>query len=219
LVAAVRAMEHAQGVGSGDGVTVEHAPASAASGTAAGNIDGEAVAITVFSTVKWWGRIELPLFFLYIRLRSSSLGTLKQLSFIHAARWSLVERLPGNGSVPERTLRYPHLYFESNFNGGWEEYIDAFSYVLTTGMAAFWGSSFGFPMALPPSPFKEYIRRNQYEANHFYSAYPGATTTTVLSALELAPRIEALRKQASRMSGEEFSRAWRRLVSDSQACL
>jgi hypothetical protein len=193
--------------------------ASSASGTGAGNIDGEAVAITVFSTVKWWGRIELPLFFLFIRLRSSSLGDLKKLSFIHAARWSLVRWLPGNGGQPPRKLRHAHLYFESNFNGGWEEYIDAFSYVLTRGMWAFWGSSYGFPNALPPSPFKDYIRRNEYEANHFYSAYPATTTTTIVAALELAPRLDALRQKAPDMSAEEFAHAWRGLLSGSQSCL
>jgi hypothetical protein len=200
-------------------VAGEQAPASAASGTAVGNIDGQAVAITVFSTVKWWGPIELPLFFLFIRLRKSSLTDLRTLSFIHAARWSLVRRLPGNGSQPARKLRYPHLYFESNFNGGWEEYIDAFAYVLTLGMSFFWGSSYGFPKPLPPSPFKDYIRRNQYEANHYYSAYPQATTNTVLAALELSPKLEALRKQAANMSAEEFAHAWRALLSGSQSCL
>jgi hypothetical protein len=197
----------------------ERSPASAASGTSVNNIDGQAVALTVFSTSKRWGLVELPLFFLLIRLRRNSLNTLKQLSFIHAARWSIVRRLPGNGPVPTKKLRYPHLYFESNFNGGWEEYIDAFSHVLTLGMWAFWGSSYGFPNALPSGPFKDYIRRNDYTANHYYSAYPEATATTVLAALELSPKVAALRAQAPNMSPERFSAAWRALLSESQSCL
>jgi hypothetical protein len=191
----------------------------AASGTSIRNVDGEAVAITVFSTVKFWGLLELPLFFLFIRLGKNSLSTLKQLSFIHAARWSLVRRLPANGDQPEIRLRFPHLYFESNFNGGWEEYIDAFSYVLTTGMWGFWGSSYGFPNALPSGPFKQYIRDNEFNANHYYSAYPGATSTTVLSALEIAPKLETLRKQAASMSPEQFHAAWQALLTDGQSCL
>jgi hypothetical protein len=193
--------------------------ASSASGTASGNIDGEAIAITVFSNVKWWGRIELPLFFLYIRLRSNSLGDLKKLSFIHAARWSLISRLAANGGRRSTRLRHPLLYFESNFNGGWEEYIDAFSYVLHTGMSAFWRSSYGYPNALPPSPFKDYIKASQYEASHFYSAYPEATATTVLAALALAPKVRDLREQAPQMSAEQFADAWQQLLSESQAWL
>lgn len=191
----------------------------AASGTSLRNVDGEAVALTVFSTVKRWGLLELPPFFLFVRLRKNSLNTLKQLSFIHAARWSLLRRLPANGSQPEIRLRFPHLYFESNFNGGWEEYIDAFSYVLTLGMWAFWGSSYGFPNALPSGPFKQYIRNNEFVANHYYSAYPGATATTVLSALEIAPKVVALADQAHSMSAEQFHAAWQALLRDGQSCL
>ncbi|MEA2429115.1 MAG: hypothetical protein QOF37_2743, partial [Thermoleophilaceae bacterium] len=118
-----------------------------ATGTAARNVDGQAIAITVFSTVKWWGRLWLPLVFLYARLVPSTQGTLARLSFIHFARWTLVRRMPGS------KLRHPYLFFESNFNGGWEEYIDAFSHILTRGMTVFWGSSAGFPKPLPTSPF------------------------------------------------------------------
>jgi hypothetical protein len=163
--------------------------------------------------------LELPLFFLFIRLRTNSLKTLRQLSFIHAARWSLVRRLPANGDQPEIRLRFPHLYFESNFNGGWEEYIDAFSYVLTAGMWGFWGSSYGFPQALPSGPFKQYIRDNEFVANHYYSAYPEATTTTVLSALEIAPKLGALWNRAASMSPEEFHAAWQALLTDGQSWL
>jgi hypothetical protein len=191
----------------------------AASGTSVRNVDGEAVALTVFSAVKRWGLLELPIFFLLIRQRRNSLNTLKQLSFIHAARWSLVRRLPANGTQPEIRLRFPHLYFESNFNGGWEEYIDAFSYVLTLGMWGFWGSSYGFPNALPSGPFKQYIRNNAFVASHYYSAYPEATTTVVLSALKIAPVVEALRDQAATMSAEQFHAAWQALVTDGQSCL
>ncbi len=200
----------------GNGVPIA---ASAASGTSVPNVDGEAIALTVFSTVKQWGLLELPVFFLALRLLPKSLGTLKKLSFIHVARWSLVRRLPANGPQPARKLRFPHLYFESNFNGGWEEYIDAFSYVLTLGMWAFWGSSYGFPKALPPGPFKDYIRSNEYIASHYYSAYPEATATTVLEALELSPKVTALRTQAPSMSPESFSAAWQELLSEMQSCL
>jgi hypothetical protein len=193
--------------------------ASAASGTSTRNVDGQAVALTVFSTMRSWGLLELPLFFLAIRLGRRSLDTLERLSFIHAARWSIVRALPANGDRDEVRLRYPRLYFESNFNGGWEEYIDAFSYVLTLGMWAFWGSSYGFPWALPPSPFKDYIRAHEYEAGHYYSAYPDATTTTVLSALDLAPKVKALRQRAVTMSDEQFAIAWGDLLTESQTCL
>jgi hypothetical protein len=191
-----------------------------AAGTADRNVDGEAVALTVFSTMRGWGRIELPLFFLSTRLRAGSLGTLRKLSFIHAARWSIVSRIPYNGPPqPRRKLNYPRLYFESNFNGGWEEYIDAFSYVLRPGMWAFWGSSYGFPGALPSGPFKAYIRRNEINASHYHSAYPDATATMVLGALKLTPRLAELRRRAETMTPEQFAVAWREFLTEMQTCL
>jgi hypothetical protein len=184
------------------------------------NVDGRAVALTVFSTVKSWGLVELPALFWFIRRGRGSLGDLRKLSFIHAARWSIVRRIPYNGP-PQRevVLHHPHLYFESNFNGGWEEYIDAFSYVLRTGMWGFWGSSYGFPGAVPPHPFKEYIHQNEIEADHYYSAYPEATATMVLAALQLEPRIRALHHRAEQMSAEEFQAAWSTFLTDAQSCL
>ena len=125
-----------------------------ATGTASRNIDGQAISITVFSTIKPGGKVFLPILFAVTKRAPKLTKTLVQLSFIHFARWSLVQQIPHNGPPqPEQKLRYTHMYFESNFNGGWEEYIDAFSHILTSGMAAFWGSSFGFPKALPVGPF------------------------------------------------------------------
>jgi hypothetical protein len=201
------------------GASGEPLRGSAASGTSAKNVDGDAVAITVLSAMRQWGLLELPLLFFFIRRSQNSLKTLKQLSFIQAARWSIIRRLPANGSYPETQLRFPLLYFESNFNGGWEEYIDAFSYTLTTGMFGFWGSSYGFPGALPASEFKDYIRRNEYEAGHYYSAYPDGTATTVLAALGLQPKVAALRTAADQMTAEQFAQAWSDFLRDEQASL
>jgi hypothetical protein len=170
--------------------------------------------------MKWWGRLEVPLFFLYVRYWPNSLGKLRRLSFIHAARWAIVWRLPYNGEPqPRRRLHHPHLFFESNFNGGWEEYIDAFSYVVPTGMTALWASSYGYPGSVPAGPFKAYIHEHAIEVSHYYSAYPEATASTVLAALELAPAVEALRDRAAAMSPGEFATAWRALLTEHQACL
>jgi hypothetical protein len=192
------------------------APVSA-TGTASRNIDGQAIAITVFSTVKWWGRPFLPLLFAVTRRIPKLTETLVKLSFIHFARWSIVKRIAYNGPPQsKRRLRYRHMYFESNFNGGWEEYIDAFSHILTRGMWAFWGSSFGFPKALPTSPFKHYIQQNETEASHYYSAYPQATVTIVKDALALDESLAPLVRKASDMDPDEFAAAWMRFLTDSQ---
>jgi hypothetical protein len=189
-------------------------------GTPSPNVDGQAIAITVFSTIKWWGKVFLPLLFLVTRRLPKLTGTLRKLSFIHFARWTIVTNPAYNGP-PQRKgkLRYPHMYFESNFNGGWEEYIDAFSHILTRGMTSFWGSSYGFPKPLPTAPFKHYIKQNEIIACHYYSAYPEATTTIVRQSLELDARLAPLKRNAAKMDPDEFAAAYKKLLTDAQLCL
>jgi hypothetical protein len=190
-----------------------------ATGTSSRNVAGQAIAITVFSTVKWWGRIWLPLVFWYTRAFPGRGKDLRALSFIHFARWTLIKRLPHNPGQPPETQRYAHMLFESNFNGGWEEYIDAFSHILTSGMKLFWGSSYGFPQPLPTAPFKAYIKRNELEASHFYSAYPKATVTIVNAALELDERLADFKRRTDGATPERFAAEWEAFLTDAQALL
>ncbi len=191
-----------------------------ATGTGSRNYDGQVIAITVFSTIKWWGRVVLPVLFLVTSRFPRLTGTLRRLSFIHFARWTIIQQPPYNGPPQRnRKLRYQHMYFESNFNGGWEEYIDAFSHILSLGMTAFWGSSYGFPKPLPTAPFKSYIQINETEADHYYSAYPDATSTMIQRALELDPKLARLQRDAARMRPDAFAAAYRTFLTDVQRCL
>jgi hypothetical protein len=131
-----------------------------------------------------------------------------------------VKEIPYNGAPqPKQKLHYTHMYFESNFNGGWEEYIDAFSHILTRGMTSFWGSSYGFPKPLPTSPFKDYIKQNETEACHYHSAYPEATSTMVRQALELDEKLAPLKRDAAKMDADEFAAKYKQLLTDAQNCL
>jgi hypothetical protein len=211
-------------------VSAQAAPATpiTATGTADRNLDGQAIAITVFSTIRPWGnliapipgRLFLPILFTVTRRIPKLTGTLRALSFIHFAHWTIISKLPYNGAPQKKKrFRYPHMYFESNFNGGWEEYIDAFSHILTRGMTAFWGSSYGFPKPLPTAPFKDYIKVNETEAAHYYSAYPDATSTMVQRSLKLDDRLTPLKRTAEKMDPEEFAKAYRAFLTDVQDCL
>jgi hypothetical protein len=211
-------------------VSAQAAPATpiTATGTADRNLAGQAIAITVFSTIRPFGnvlapipgRIFLPILFGVTRRIPKLTVTLRQLSFIHFARWSIITKLPYNGAPQKnKRFRYPHMYFESNFNGGWEEYIDAFSHILTRGMTVFWGTSYGFPKPLPTGPFKRYIQDNETEAAHYYCAYPEATSTMIQRALVLDRQFTPLKNNAERMSPDEFAAAYRAFLTDAQKAL
>ena len=69
-----------------------------------------------------------PLVFWVGRHVTSTLEEAPALSFIHYARWVVIRRFP-DGGRGER-LGHTYLFFESNFNGTWDQYIDAFSEVV-----------------------------------------------------------------------------------------
>jgi hypothetical protein len=178
------------------------------------NVEGRATAITVLTPYKPTGRLLLPIVFWIGRNVTATLEKLQTLSFIHYARWVVIKRFP-DGSRGEK-LHYPYLLFESNFNGSWDQYIDAFSEVVPARMKGIWGTSYGFPGPIPVEPFKDYIRANEYVANHYYNAYPGATTTEIVSASRVAAAVDDLRARASSLDPAAFKAAYEDMLTSIQ---
>ena len=121
-------------------------------------------------------------------------------------------QLPDLGQPTER-LEHPMFMFESNYNGTFEQYIDAFSKVLGSGMTAFWFTSYGFPGPLPVQPFKDYIRRNEFVLDHYYSAYPTETVTQAVTALELRDRHIEFLDTVADCEPAEFARLFDALLA------
>jgi hypothetical protein len=175
--------------------------------TLADNRAGRATALTTMTPLpRFWS----PALKLVLRIKSR-LGpdkTLRRLSFIHAAYWVMIDHLPQE----KRRGRYSYLLFISNFNGSWFDYIDVFSTAVPQKMALLWGSSYGYPGARPPRPFTQYIRANDRPLEHYYSAYPGATTTEIASALRVQESFDAQVADAAGLDPGELAGAWQRFL-------
>jgi hypothetical protein len=179
--------------------------------TVANNRAGRATALTTLTPLP---RIWAPGVKLVLRIKSR-LGpdkTLRRLSFIHAAYWVMIDHFP----LEKRRNRYGYLLFISNFNGSWFDYIDVFSAVVPQKMALLWGSSYGFPGATPPRPFTRYIRDNDRQLEHYYSAYPGATTTEIASALRVREKFDAKVAGAAALDPARLADAWRTFLVEVQ---
>jgi hypothetical protein len=174
------------------------------------NVLGRATALTAFNVLRPWGVPILRALYFIGPHFPFLLKKLQQLSFIHFARWVIVDSLRGED------FRHAHQFFESNFNGTWSQYIDAFSYVVPRELSAVFGFNYGWPGPIPAAPFKSFIARHEYPASHFYSAYPEATTTMILSALEVRRRLDRLRVRARTMDAAEFDAAWHEFLKDVQ---
>jgi hypothetical protein len=179
------------------------------------NVEGRATAITVLTPVKPGGRLLLALVFWVGRHAAFTLKKLQALSFIHFARWIVIRRFPDGGPKGER-LHHTYLFFESNFNGLWDQYIDAFSEVVPARMKGIWGTSYGFPGPIPVEPFKAYIRKNEYVANHYWSAYPKATTTEIVSARRVAAALDDFQRRSAGLDPDAFAATYRALLTDVQ---
>jgi hypothetical protein len=194
------------------GRTTRGVPTGGATGTGGrSGSAGRARALTVISPLpRFWS----PLLRLALRVKSwrGPDPVLQRLSLIHVAHWVVLDRFPGE----PRRRRYAYLLFVSNFNGSWREYIDAFATAMPGRMALLWGSSYGFPGALPPKPFVSWIERNQLTPNHFYAAYPDASATEVASALRVSAAFEDTVRPAAAGDDAHLAAAWRRFLTDVQ---
>lgn len=177
------------------------------------NRAGRSRAMTVFTPMGLLGPWVIRPLFWATRLCGPS--DIEKLSFIHFARWGMIRKIPDLGQPKER-LRQPLLMFESNYNGSFDGYIDAFAHILAPGMIGMWGTSYGFPRPKPVRRFIEYIHANELVAEHYHSAYPHATRTMVLHALAVDEGIERLQADAPTLGVEAFSDRYRELLVEGQ---
>ncbi len=185
------------------------------------NINGKAYAMNAITPMKWWDAWFLRVFFLLLRIPAVS-ADLVNLSFIHFARWVIVPRgrFPQPDShQPKQRLRYSYLLFFSNFNGTWNQYIDAFADVLSRGLNAVWFGSHKFPGAVPVTPFKTYIAGVQFDTDYYYNAYPQASINDIKAAHRVQAALDRLRAESAGMSAEEFARAYAKFITAVQGDL
>ena len=116
-----------------------------------------------------------------------SLRGLLTLSMIHYARWVIVRardfpRLSPQAAQEE--LRYGYMFFFSNFNGSWEQYVDSFSAAIPERLEPALAEERRLADAVPEQPFHRYVEYNQIWTDYYYSAYPMAASNDVKSAQE-----------------------------------
>ena len=183
------------------------------------NTAGKAYAMNVLTPVPpaatWINR----LIFMASRAISSSLSGLLGLSLIHFARWVIIKRdqWPQMGQPPQ-ALKNDYVLFCSNFNGTWDQYIDAFADGIPGGLDLLWYSSTKYPHSIPITPFKNYIRANQIDTNYYYNATPGSGQRDIKQALRLAAAIRALAANPP-ADDAAFAAAYRELMRQVQGSM
>jgi len=184
------------------------------------NTAGKAYAMNVITPmppgVTWLQR----LIFMVARAMPSTLNGLLGLKLIHFARWVIIRRdqWPDLGQG-KQSLQYDYMLFCSNFNGTWDQYIDAFSDGIPDGLDLFWYASLKYPHSIPISAFKDYITYNQVDTDYYYNATPGAAQRDIKSAFAVIQEIRALKALHAVSTPEAFAAAYRKSLVKVQNCL
>ncbi len=181
------------------------------------NGNGRVTAMTLLTGMRPRSVPYQQLVFLLVRKIPIVTKVLRDLATVHVAWWSIIRRIPNNGSPqePER-LNSPYMLFESNFDGEWEPYIDTFGLMIPFEVDMVWWRCWGYPGARPTGGAIGYVDRHQFPVEHYYAAYPDASAKTVLSALKLRERFDAFQAEGVDLDDERWMAAYDRFVRASQ---
>jgi len=187
------------------------------------NVAGKAYGMNILTPMKPWKTWVNRFLFMAARVLPETLAGLLGLSIIHFARWILIKRhqWPDLGQGKQQ-LRNDYMLFCSNFNGTWDQYIDAFSDGIPNGLDLFWYSSTRFPQSIPITPFKNYIRLNQIDTDYYYNATPGAAQRDIKAALRVHAAVNDLAAKHAGLTPSQFAAEYRaalwRVQNDLGAC-
>jgi hypothetical protein len=187
------------------------------------NIAGKAYAMNLMTPIKrqyvwvnrlifWVGGLKL--------FQKASFGGLGTLSLIHYARWVVLshKQFPWlGGEQPKENLRYGYMFFFSNFNGSWTQYVDSFSMAIPGGLNLLWYKSVGKPGAVPETPFNAYVIKNQIWTEHYYNSYPLASSNDVKSAQRVKAQLLTLSENINTISVEDFFKNYNAALFELQA--
>ena len=183
------------------------------------NVAGKAYGMNVITPMPPWKTALNRLIFMAARAIPTTLHGLLGLSLIHFARWVLIRRAdwPDAGQGKQQ-LGNDYMLFCSNFNGTWDQYIDAFSDGIPNGLDLFWYASSKYPHSIPITAFKDYIEANQFDTTYYYNATPGSAQRDIKSALQLAEAIRELAAKHPQMAPDTFAAEYRRVLGTVQNC-
>ena len=186
------------------------------------NVAGKAYAMNVITPVPRRMTWVQRLIFMIARAFPNTLSGLLTLSLIHFARWVIIRRdqWPA-GERGKPVLDYDYMLFCSNFNGTWDQYIDAFSDGIPSGLDLFWYTSVKYPASIPITSFKNYIARNQFHTGYYYNATPGSAQRDIKAALKVYAELKLLaeKHQVLQTTPDIFAREYRKSMAKIQNCL
>jgi hypothetical protein len=185
---------------------------------------GRSTAMTFVTPMRETGRVLLSAFH-EIAGRVPALADflvrpLVELSVIHFARWSIVERLaPTPGAPAGRRLAHPYLLFESHFDTDTSAYVDNFIEITPNRMRLVWAHSYGYPGVIPSEHFTAWTEANELNDGYYWCAYPAGSVSMIRAGMALEERFDVFQRRVEGMTDEEFEAAWQAFLTEVQPWL
>ncbi len=190
-------------------------------GPVPGNTIGRMTGLSLYTPVRpaWVRPLRVVLWLAkYFPKLNKRLVVVGRIAFMRTA--VLKKTMPNVGDPKDHTkLNYNYIFFEAHFDQSWQNYIDAFAYVIPQVIGFVWGRGFHFPKPPPAEPLKAWIARNSMEGGHYYAAYPEASPEIVRDALRVRTGLEALKAEGRGLSPAEFKTAYDRFLTTYQRSL
>lgn len=181
------------------------------------NVAGKAYCLNVLTPTRRINGWIKSLIFIIVRAFPVLMAGLKGLSIIHFARWAIIRphQWPRMGRRRPR-VRYDYTLFCSNFNGTWDQYIDAFSDGIPYMLDLAWYRDYRYPGSIPLQPFQAYIRHNQIQTDYYYNATPGAAQRDIKASIRVLRAVRALAEIRHTMDPASFTREYNRMFAELQ---
>ncbi len=184
------------------------------------NLAGKSYAMNILTPVKPLKAKVTRLMFLLQYGVPKILGKLLGLSIIHFASFMVIGRnqWPDLGQGKQK-LKNDYMLFCSNFNGTWDQYIDAFCDGAPILLDLAWWSSTKCPRTIPVADFKRYISHNQIGTDYYYNATPGSAQRDIKMALKVLIALKELEKDYPNKTPEAFAQIYQKALLDVQNAL
>lgn len=180
--------------------------------------DGQATAVSIVVRIRRFGATWYRVLFFGARHLSFVTAPMRKQQFIHFCNWVILTRVPapdGGEAHPKR----PVLFFVSNYDGDVVRYMDTFARIIPWRMRGAWWPTHEFPDMFPSGPFHQWTVDNAYPTDHYWSAYPDATTRDVGRALRVQEEFAGLPSPVGRIRARPFERKWRSFLAARQGDL
>jgi hypothetical protein len=175
-------------------------------------------AVTAVTPFRWpgWAAWLRGLFWFSPRFAPFLAAPLVKLAFIHVGRWAVVTKLPSRDRPGrwERVRPRGFLLFETNFDGAWRPYIEAFARVMPTQWVGIWIGTRGFPGPIPASNLLAFIDEVDVAPAYYYTAHGDTSLKMIVGAIEVDAALDAF--VAAGHGPEDFKREFEALLAEVQ---